>query len=123
MGKILLIRVNAVTHNEDDVKKYYPSLFNLAWNEKDKYIPASQRYGVLELITTLNESLQYANWSEETKELLQIDISHLAELKDNLQKLILDWKPAEANTLSFTIEEMLESLESKVKAGKIKELN
>lgn len=120
MGNILLVKVTATTFDEKEVKKRYPKLSALVWNEKDKYIPASQYYGILDLITSLEQSLQYASWEEEVKSLLSSPIQELSKMKKELDKLILDWKPKEANPLTYSIEEKLDELEKIIKSEKIK---
>ncbi len=122
MGNLLVVRVSSTTFDESDVKKRYPLLFNLAWPENDSHIPASQRFGIIELIITLQEALEYALWKDETKHLLQDFIDEISSLQKIFQKHILSWEPKEANTLSFQIEEKLDLLEAFVKKEKILEL-
>ncbi len=121
MGDLLVVRVNATTFEDDAVKKRYPSLHKLAWPEHDNYIPASQRFGIIELIKTLEEAVEYALWSDKTKNLLSPLIGEISSLQKIFQKHILSWEPKEANTLSFQIEEKLDELEKLVNKEKLSE--
>lgn len=115
MGKFLFVRVSVSTYDENEVKKNFPSLSNLAWSENDMYIPASQRFGILELIQSLSDSLEFAQWTNEKKEILENGIKTLFDLKQKLEKDVLEWKPQEANEITFLIEEELTELEKKAK--------
>ncbi len=111
MGDLLIVRVNATTFEEKGLKKRYPLLTKLAWPPSDSFIPAHQQYGVAELITTLDEAMQYADWNLSTKKLLADSIEKVVRLLKEFQGHILSWEPKEANTLSFTIEEALDEME------------
>ncbi len=113
MGKFLFIRVSVLDYDAKETKKNFPHLSQLAWSDDDKYIPASQSFGLLSLITSLSESLEFAKWTDEQKKLLADDIKELVALKGQVEKDVLDWKPQDANKLTFTIEEKLEELEKK----------
>ena len=63
MGKVLQIRVSAVTWNEGLVEEYWPSLVRLAGSVPVK----SEERGVLELVRRLDEGLRFMKWSEARK--------------------------------------------------------
>ncbi len=115
MGKILTIRVSVTTYDEQDVIKAFPHLCALAWHKDDKHIPASQVYGVLELIESLHQALQFAPWTEEAKNILGNDIKKIYLKKEELDNLILTRQIKEADALIYTIEESLQELEIKAK--------
>ncbi len=118
MGNILYIRVSASTYNEDDVKKHFPLLHKLAWRDDDRYIPASQRYGVLELIATVQDVLDFAQIDIEVKNFLMADWKTLCEMKKELEQYVLEWKPHKASELTYTIEEKLAEIEKNLQADK-----
>ena len=115
MGNILYVRLTVNTFDEKEVKKNFPSLYGLAWNEKDRYIPASQKFGLLELIDSLKDALDYADWIEtDTKEIIYDDVLSLVQMKKDLQELILEWKVKEAHDLTYAIEDLFYSIEKKL---------
>ncbi len=122
MGKLLYIRVNASTYDETKVRKEFPTLCELVWNEKDSYIPAAQFFGVLELIATLHEALEYANFPQELVNLLKNEVQELVILKENLSKAITSWEVREADKITYDIEEKLQVLEAKANKEKILKL-
>ncbi len=119
MGKLLYIQINASTYDEKKVRKTLPILCEIAWSEKDKYIPASQSFGIIELITTLNEALEFANLAQEVVELLVDDVALLMEEKARLSKAIISREVHEADAITYSIEEKLIELENKAKSKKI----
>ncbi len=121
MGDILLIRVSVSTYDESDVKKRYPLLSRMVWPVQDKFIPAAQQFGLLELITTLSESLEFAKWSDKTKDLLRPHVLELVDRQKKLNEYILSWQPKEANALSFEIEENLDRIEKLIKTENVEE--
>ncbi len=118
MGNILYVRVSASTFKEEDVKKYYPCLHALAWNKEDKYIPASQRYGLLELIATIKDVLDFTPLDAEIKGIIEKDWPLIVDAKEELNQEILDWQAHKANELTFKIEEMLTQVEKNLQADK-----
>ncbi len=119
MGKILTIRISLNTYDENDLIKFYPTLYTLAWPKDDKHIPRSQIFGVVELIDTLEQASQFANWTDEIKISLNQEIKKIFLLKEKLLKLILARQINEADALTYTIEESLQELEIKAKLLKI----
>ncbi len=118
MGNILYIRLNASTYNEEDVKKFFPCLHALAWHKDDKYIRASQSYGVLELISSLQDVLEFGNIKEEIKSIIADDWLVLCEMKKELEQDVLNWEPHKANELTYKIEEMLKAVEKNLQENK-----
>ncbi len=118
MGNILYIRASASTYNEDDVKKHFPLLHSLAWRENDAYIPAAQRYGLLELIATVKDVLEFTKIDEELKALLWDEWQVLCEMKKELEQCVLDWNLHKANEITYILEEKLAELEKILQAEK-----
>ncbi len=119
MGKILVVRVSASTYDDADVKKRYPLLYQFAWPVNDDYIPAAQRFGIMELITTLDEAIDFADWPQNVKTVLAPFIEEISHLQKTMQELILAWQPKEADAISYQIEEKLDELEAYIKKEKI----
>lgn len=107
MGKVLQIRVSAVTWNEGLVEDYWPSLVRLAGSVPVK----SEEHGVLELVRRLDEGLRFMKWSEARKRGMGPGIREAARLKAELEAALADWDPRRANALSDDLEDALDALE------------
>lgn len=107
MGKVLQIRVSAVTWNEDLVEDYWPRLLALAGSVPVK----SEGRGVLELVRRLDEGLRFLKWSEARRQAMGPGIREAARLKAELETALADWEPRKANTLSDDLEDCLDALE------------
>lgn len=107
MGKVLQIRVSAVTWNEGLVEEYWPSLVRLAGSVPVK----SEERGVLELVRRLDEGLRFMKWSEARKRSMGPGIREAARLKAELEAALADWNPRGANALSDELEDALDALE------------
>ena len=107
MGKVLQIRVTAVTWNEELVEEYWPRLVRLAGTVPVK----SEGRGVLELVRRLDEGLRFMKWSEARKQAMGPGIREAARLKAELEAALADWDPRKANGLSDDLEDALDALE------------
>lgn len=109
MGKVLQIRVVAVTWDDDLVEEYWPKLSKLAFGLPIKL----NNKGVLEMVRALAEGLKFMNWPDELKKKLDSGIREAAEIRTDLEKALADWEPAKANILSDKLEDCLDRLENK----------
>lgn len=107
MGKVLQIRVSAVTWNEDLVEEYWPNLVRLAGSVPVK----SEERGVFELVRRLDEGLRFMKWSEARKLGMGPGIREAARLKAEIEAALADWEPRKANALSDALEDALDALE------------
>ncbi len=107
MGKALQIRVSAVTWNEDLLEELWPRLAELAFSVPIKH----ERRGVLEMVRALDDGLKFLPWSEARKNALGPGICEAARLKTELELMLSDWNPREANRLSDALEKVLDTLE------------
>lgn len=107
MGKVLQIRVSAVTWNEDLVEEYWPNLVRLAGSVPVK----SEERGVFELVRRLDEGLRFMKWSEARKLGMGPGIHEAARLKAEIEAALADWEPRKANALSDALEDALDALE------------
>lgn len=112
MGKLLQIRVMAQTVRDDDVEQAYPTLAKLAWSEPR---PTGVPRGVLELPEALFEHLSMGDWPEDLQSALRPGVSETMGLRGKLNSALADWQPQEADTLSYQLEDALETLERKAK--------
>lgn len=108
MGKVLQIRVTAVTWDEDLVEKYWPRISELAFSVPVKL----ENHGVLEMVRALSEGLEFMKWPDARKTALGHGISKAAVLRSELEKAVADWDPRKANMLSDQLEDVLDALES-----------
>ena len=107
MGQALQIRVMATTWNPDLLEELWPRLSELAFS-----VPIKQeRRGVLEMVRALEDGLQFLPWSEERRRALGPGIHEAARLKTQLEAMLADWNPHEANRLSEELEGVLDRLE------------
>ncbi|MBQ9452199.1 MAG: hypothetical protein IJU65_02760 [Desulfovibrio sp.] len=107
MGKALQIRVSAVTWNEDLLEELWPRLAELAFSIPIKH----ERRGVLEMVRALDDGLKFLPWSEARKKALGPGIHEAARIKTELETMLSDWNPREANRLSDALENVLDTLE------------
>ncbi len=107
MGKVLQIRVVAVTWNDDLLEYYWPQLTNLAFSVPIKF----ENRGLLEMVRALSEGLQFMKWSDARKQAMGPGIREAAKIRDEIEKALADWQPARANELSNKLEDTLDDLE------------
>lgn len=107
MGKVLQIRVIAVTWNDDLIEEYWPKTAKLAFSVPIKL----ENHGVLEMVRALSEGLEFAKWPEAQKEKLGPGIRKCAQIRTDLEKALADWQPQKANELSNQLEDALDELE------------
>lgn len=108
MGKVLQIRVTAVTWNPDLIEDYWPRVAKLAFSVPVKL----ENHGVLEMVRALGEGLQFEKWSDARKAALGPGIKKAVEVREKLDKALADWQPGLANELSNQLEDTLDKLES-----------
>jgi len=108
MGRLLQIRVLAQSPRPEDVESNWPTLAQLAWP-----LPRAPEavHGVMELPGDLFEHLSHGDWPEERKEALRAGISKAMALKAKLEAALADWKPRDADALSYQLEDTLDELE------------
>lgn len=107
MGKVLQIRVIAVTWNDELLEDYWPRLTRLAFSVPIKL----ENHGVLEMVRALSEGLQFMKWSEARKEGMGPGIREAARIRSEIEKALSDWEPRKANDLSNQLENCLDALE------------
>lgn len=107
MGKVLQIRVSAWTWDEDLVSKAWPRLSELAFSVPLKH----EKHGVLEMVQSLGDGLQFMKWPEERREALTPGIEKCVDIKRRLEGALANWNPREANSLSEELERELDDLE------------
>lgn len=107
MGKVLQIRVIAVTWNEDLLEDYWPRLSRLAFSVPIKL----ENKGLLEMVRALSEGLQFMKWSDARKKAMGPGIEQAARIREDLDRALADWDPRKANELSNQLEDVLDALE------------
>lgn len=107
MGKVLQIRVIAVTWDQDLVEETWPRISRLAFSVPIKLA----NHGVLEMTRALSEGLAFEKWSPERKEALGPGIRKAERIRIDLDKALADWEPSKANQLSDELEDTLDALE------------
>lgn len=107
MGKVLQIRVMAVTWDEDKLEEYWPRVTALAWSVPIKV----ENHGLLEMVRALAEGLQFMKWPKQRQEAMGPGIKEAASLRNDLEKALADWEPRKANELSDRLEDSLDALE------------
>lgn len=107
MGKVLQIRVMAVTWDEELLEDYWPRLTKLAFSVPIKF----ENHGVLEMTRGLAEGLEFLKWSDARKRAMGPGIKKVAEIRLELERALADWDPRKANELSNQLEDGLDALE------------
>lgn len=107
MGKVLQIRVTAVTWDDELLEDYWPRLTRLAFS-----IPVRlENHGVLEMVRALAEGLEFMKWSEARKAAMGPGIREAARIRTEIEEALADWEPRKANDLSNRLEDALDALE------------
>ena len=125
MGRILFIRVSAVTYDEKDVPKAWPKLCAAVWPEPGVAgagSPAAEVRkgmgtpvrGVLELVDALADFMQFGDMSEAQKAALERPVSSLREMRQKLDDALGNRNAQEAHTLANSIEDMLDEAEKSI---------
>ena len=110
MGKVLQVRVYAYTYDEADVRKAWPRLWSLAFEETKPGFPYEMA-GVLELVRALDDLYQFGVLPEATRAVLAAGLPKVVKGVETLQRRLADWNPQAANEASDQIEEGLGELE------------
>jgi hypothetical protein len=113
MGKVLQIRVYAYTYNEEDVRKAWPRLWSLAFEETKPGFPYEMA-GVLELVRALDDLYQFGVMPEAFRTVVASGLPKVVKAVEELQRHLADWNPQAANQASDRIEEGLGELERQV---------
>lgn len=113
MGKILQIRVSALTHDPNDVYRSWPRLSRLAWGEGK--FAADGTKGVREMIVALHDLWKFGNeWVSVDREAVGRALPALRDLDSHLEAALADRRPDEADVLSYKIEDGLDALEREI---------
>ena len=107
MGKVLQIRVSAVTWDEDLLERLWPQLAALAFSVPIRH----EKRGVLEMVGALGDGLKFMPWSEKRKSAMGPGIIEAVRFKEDLENALADWRPQEANAASDRLEDVLDKLE------------
>ena len=113
MGKVLQVRVYAYTYDEADVRKAWPRLWSLAFEESKPGFPYEMA-GVLELVRALDDLYQFGVVPEAVRAVLATGLPKVVTAVEALQRHLADWNPQAANQASDRIEEGLGELEKHV---------
>ncbi len=108
MGKYLQIRVSASTYNEDEVKKAWPSLWNLIWGKGGDAVP---KKGVMELALAVYDAVRAGLLEDKAAEALEDGADKADKLHHAIEKALSDRNPKEADRLSYELEDALDALE------------
>ncbi|MGL1863735.1 MAG: hypothetical protein OCC46_14520 [Pseudodesulfovibrio sp.] len=108
MGKVLQIRVSAWTFSEDEVKSTWPKLWKLIWGEGGDAIP---KKGVLELAHAVFDAVRAGLIPSEQADPLKEKAEKVEGLRIKIEKALTDRLPKEADSLTYEIEDCLDTLE------------
>ncbi len=129
MGRILTIRVSAVTHDEAEVFRTWPRLCALAWPGQGEaaggawkpHCPPAVlaapvaaepwRRGVMELSRALCDEARFGDWPEDLRQRMDAGIAGLEKRADALEAALADWQPKAAHAASTAMEDILDELE------------
>ena len=113
MGKVLQIRVSAVTYDEDEVVSEWPVLADFVWGELDCWGPRNMKRGVAELAEFLPDALRFASIGKDVRDGLLPFAESAKKTLESIRESLAAWNPREAHRLSFELEEKLSDLEDK----------
>ncbi|OIQ51453.1 hypothetical protein BerOc1_03406 [Pseudodesulfovibrio hydrargyri] len=107
MGRLLQVRVSAWTYSEDEVRKAWPSLWKLAWQDSG----AIPRKGVMELADAVFDAVRAGLIPDNQVKALKADAEKADELRQAIEKALGDWRPGEADKLTYALEDTMDALE------------
>lgn len=107
MGKVLQIRVIAVTWDDELLEDYWPRLARLAFSVPLKV----EKRGLMEMVRALADGLEFMKWSEARKDVMGPGIREAAKIRGQIEEALSDWDPRRANELSNELEKTLDNLE------------
>lgn len=110
MGRVLQVRVYAYTYSEDDVRKAWPKLWGLAFEQNTPGFPHDMK-GVFELVRALDDLYQFGDIAKEVQKLLEAHLPRITQDVADLEKQLGDWQPQAANEATNRIEDGLNELE------------
>ena len=112
MGRILQIRLSAYTFEPEEVKDTWPKLVKIALGVDRVY---QDTLGVLELVNKLKDKVRYdESLDKNLKQVLLRYVERLEGVQNKLEQALADWLPAEANKLSYQLEDILDEAEKEV---------
>lgn len=113
MGRTLTIRVQACTYSEDEVRRRWPRLWHLAFEEHHPRFPCPMR-GVLELVQALDDLRQFGRWdarSGDVEEVLHKGIPAVVSARRDLEDALSRWDVRAAVAATDAVEDALDLVE------------
>lgn len=107
MGRLLQVRVSAWTYSEDEVRKTWPSLWKLAWQDSD----AIPRKGVMELADAIFDAVRAGLIPDDQAKALKENAEKADTLRQAIEKALGEWKPGEADKRIYELEDTMDALE------------
>lgn len=107
MGRLLQVRVSAWTFSEDEVRKAWPSLWKLAWQDSS----AIPKKGVMELADAVFDAVRAGLIPDNQAKALKDKAEKADQLRTAIEKALGEWKPGEADKLIYELEDTMDALE------------
>lgn len=108
MGRLLQIRVSAWTFSEAEVEEAWPSLWGLVWGEGGDAIP---KKGVLELAQAVFDAVRAGLIDDDKADPLRQLADQAENLRFKIEDALAARQPAEADRLTYDLEDCLDALE------------
>jgi len=110
MGKVLQVRVSAMTYDPEDVYRQWPGASKLAWGEKA--LADLKSVGVRELSFVLRDKWKFSeNWPQDLKTSLATGVAVLQDLDQDLEDALADRQADAADRITYALEDALDELE------------
>lgn len=116
MGRVIQVRVSASTFSEDEVRRAWPKLWDLAFERNTPGFPHEMK-GVFELVRALDDLYQFGDMDSTAHEALAAGLPRVLADIGELQRQLADWNPQAANRATDRIEDGLSELEKAVPAA------
>lgn len=110
MGRVMQVRVSVSTFSEDDVRKAWPALWRLAFEQNTPGFPHEMK-GVFELVRALDDLYQFGDIAQDAQAALEAGLPKVQGGVEELQRQLADWNPQAANRATDRIEDGLDELE------------
>lgn len=109
MGRIIQIRVSASTPDEKDVERAWPVLNKLVWTRGEFMNPAR---GAVELAHAAYTAVDAGLIDEKQAEALNDKAREAESLRLRMEAALAERNAAEADTLSYQLEDALDEMET-----------
>jgi hypothetical protein len=113
MGRILTIRVQAVTFSPEEVRRQWPKLWGVAFERHRPVFPCPHQ-GVLELVQAVDDARHFGSVEKEEALVLAQGMPAVLAARRSLERALSDWDVRGAVAATDTLEDALDYVEQQM---------